>query len=775
MPNQPSQDELFAAVDQLLAGEPKLPPPGERARLRESAGVTQARLAQVLRTTTQTVKNWENGRSEPRPPRRQAYLRLLEGWASKHPTEPATEPAPHIFAGPAPQLLTEAVTEAAPQPVTEPVTEPAPASRQPVPGARSADATAPAPVDPPRAHRPAPAASRPAAAPRSAPTSRRPSRAKAAVPATDSRDDRFSNGPLAVLDGDGTAYGLGGVLLECPATTIPQLVNWVLDESGIGAARLHRHGKDSDPLIVLTAAAAARFGLPERLEDRRNLRFAQDHPVVRQLARAKWKLTQRGFGPWPRIYRPAQAGRRQCVQLAILPWDALDTRAWGDAARLHPADLARVLGVFATRVLTPRGSTAVTGLELMTALRPPTRPVKDETTGEWVSGPNPGALTTPLDPAPPEAPLEHPVAQGWEHGFLDEEACQWVRDPRLLSDEECLRPYAVGIDINTAFLAAAARLTVGLSEPVHHTAPVFDKKVPGTWLVDLSSLESDPRLPNPFTPTGQRPEGPGWYATPTLAYAEELGHDVRPIEAYLREETGAYLDPWHDRLKDAYLTTSADMGIPIDKDTDPARFLTAMALHKTYASADESDLDRLRTALAELPAGRPELSDEQLSAAVRRHRQGAMVLSAIKSTVKGGIGKLRERPQGRHYKDGDRWPALERPTWNPYIRAAVIAKARVNMHRKMAKLAALTGLYPLAVLSDCVVYAGDTPSPLGLLPSNGDGTPVYGTFRVGVNPGFCKLEGVQEMAWAVDLMEQGYNPARHIKGDGHDAVLEEGE
>jgi hypothetical protein len=569
------------------------------------------------------------------------------------------------------------------------------------------------------------------------------------------------------------------VLLECPATTLPQLVDWALNESGIGAPRLHRHGKDCDPLIVLTASAAARFGLPERLEDRRGLRLADDHPVVKQLAKAKWKLTQRGFGPWPRIYRPAQSGRRQCVQLAILPWDALDTRAWGDADRLHPADLARVLGVFATRVLTPRGSTAVTGLELMTATRPPTRPVKDDATGEWVSGPNPGSLPRPVDPAPPEAPVEHPVAQGWDRGFLDEEAYQWVRDPELLTDEECLLPWAVGIDINTAFLAAASRLTVGLSEPVHQAAPVFDKKVPGTWRVDLSHIDQDPRLPSPFTPTGQRPDGPGWYTTPTLAYAEELGYEIRPIEAYLRYETGAYLDPWHDRLKEAYLTTSAEMGIPLAKDADPAAFLDAMALHRTYAAADEAALDALRAALRELPVHRADVArtaagdDAELAAAVRRHRQGAMVLSAIKSTVKGGIGKLRERPQGRHYRDGERWPALERPTWRPDIRAAVIAKARVNMHRKMAKLAALTGMYPLAVLSDCVVYAGRGPSPLHLLPSNGDGTPVYGTFRVGVNPGFCKLEGVQEMAWAVDLIEQGYNPARHIKGG--DAVVDEGE
>ncbi|MCW7991068.1 hypothetical protein XF35_39110, partial [Streptomyces platensis subsp. clarensis] len=86
----PTQDELFDAVDALLAGEPEMPPPAERARLREAAGVTQARLAQVLETSTQTVKNWEAGRSEPRPPRRAPYQRLLEGWAQKYPA-PAPE------------------------------------------------------------------------------------------------------------------------------------------------------------------------------------------------------------------------------------------------------------------------------------------------------------------------------------------------------------------------------------------------------------------------------------------------------------------------------------------------------------------------------------------------------------------------------------------------------------------------------------------------------------------------------------------------------------
>ncbi|MGW0703338.1 telomere-associated protein Tap [Streptomyces sp. NPDC002867] len=686
----PTEEELFAAVDSLLEDQPQLPPPAERARLREAAGITQARLATALKSTTQTVKNWESGRSEPRPPRLQAYLRLLEGWAAKYPPEPA------------------------PETFTSPATQPA----EPV-------APAPAPV----------AEAAPAARPS---TSRRPA-AKKAVAKPVAVDPRFPHGPLAVLDGDGQAYGAGGIVLDCPATTMVQLVDWTLTESGLGAPKLNRNGKDADPLIVLTAAAAVKLGLPECLEGpeaRRSLRLPEDHVVVKQLTRTKWKLTQRGFGPWARIYRPAKGNQRRCVQLAILSWDALDTRAWPGADQLPPAELARALAVYAQRVITPRGSTAVSGLELMTALRPPTRAVKNETTGEWVSGHNPGSLgAEPVDPAPPEATTEHPVAQGWTGGFLDEEAYQWVRDPQLLSDEECLRPFAIGLDINTAFLAAAARLVVGLSGPEHVQRPVFDKKIPGSWLVDLSHIELDPRLPSPFTPSGQRPTGPAWYQTHTVAYAAELGYDVEPVEGFLRRETGAYLDPWHDRLKTAYVDTMADLGVT--KDLDDHRFLAAMEQHKQV--------------------------DPPLAA----------VLAAIKATVKGGIGKLRERPQGRHYRDGERWPALERPTWRPDIRAAVISKARVNMHRKMLNTAKATGQYPLAVLSDCVVYASPGPSPLDFLPRTPDGKPLPGSFRLGPTPGLAKLEGVAEMAWAVDLMEKGLNPARHIKGG--DAVLDEGE
>ncbi|MEU4097351.1 helix-turn-helix transcriptional regulator [Streptomyces sp. NPDC026673] len=702
-------------VDALLKSGPRrirLPEPAERSRLRTEYGLTQAEVAEALDVTRTTVAGWEAGRSEPQGAARAAYAKLLDGIAAQL---RVTGP------GPAPVAAPEAPPSSAAAPMARPVqAPPAPARRTPATGPAATPAPAAAVV-------PSAAAAAAAAA------------ARTPAPAPTEADPRFANGPLAVLDGDGTAYCADGLLLRCPAADVPSLVEWTLAEARLGAPRLHRNGKDSDPLVVLTAQAAERLGLPAVLEDRRALRLPGDHKVVRQITRAKWQLTRRGFGPWARVYRPAQDGRRHCVQLAVLSWGALDSRSWGDAEQLPPPELAQLLADYAHRVVTPRGSTAVSGLELMTALRPPTRAVKDPATGAWVSGANPGALTGPVDPAPPEAPDEHPVVTSrFPRGHrrtpdevLDEEAFEWIRDPQLLTDDECARKFAVGIDVNMAFAAAANRLNVGLGPAVHVRRPRFDKALPGSWLVDLSRIALDPRLPNPFTPDGRRPEGPAWYATPTVAYAVELGHDVSPAEAYVRPEHGAYLDAWYGRLRDAYMATMAELGVV--SGMPEADFLAAMEHHK--------QTDPARAAL----------------------------LSAVKATVKGGIGKLRERPQGAGYRPGERWPALDRPTWRPDIRAAVIATARVNMHRKMTRFAA-AGLFPIAALSDCAVYLSDGPGPLDFLPRTPEGKPLPGGFRLGVSPGMVKHEGTQSLMWAVELLEDGHNPARHIKGG--DAALD---
>lgn len=696
------QNGLFASVDALLeqaAAPDALPAPAERKRLREAAGLSQDQVAKALNVRRETVTGWEAGRTDPRPPARAAYIRLLDGLADRF---PASQPPPGLASGTCtgPTVL--------PQPET-------PTSAV-LPAASLAAPVRPVTARPPVASK------------------------AAAVPAAEAR---FAHGPLAVVDGDGVAYCADGRVLDCPLTDLPALVNWALGEAKLGAGRLHRSGKDADPLIVLTVSAVQRLGLPAVLEDRRGLRLPDDHPVLRQLAKAQWKLTKRGFGPWARVYRTADSTRRQCVQFAVVPWGALDTRSWGSAHQLQPAELARLLGTYATRVLTPCGSTAVTGLELMTALRPPTRAVKDPATGNWVSGPMPGSLTEPVECAPPEAPDGHPVVAALYPRFhqrtpdqvLDEEAYQWSRP---LTDAECMKPYVVGIDVNMAFAAAANRLTVGLSAPVHVHRPVFDAKLPGSWLVDLSHIRIDERLPSPFTPHGERPTGPAWYATPTVAYAVELGYNVSPLEAYLRYEHGPYLDAWYTRLRDAYVATMADLGIT------------------------------------------PGMPEEQFLAAMAGHQHAgpvlAAVLSAIKATVKGGLGKLRERARSGGWRPGDPWPALTRPTWRPDIRAAVIANARINMHRKMLKLATHADLYPVAILSDCAVYPSDGPSPLDFLPYR-DGKPLPGGFRLGVSPGMVKHEGTQSVLWAEGLLEEhgpDVNIARHIK-TGIVAGQDEGE
>ncbi|WP_428849267.1 telomere-associated protein Tap [Streptomyces scabiei] len=561
----------------------------------------------------------------------------------------------------------------------------------------------------------------------------------------------YAHGPLLVLDADSdrqvTGYGVGGLIVDVPAKSLPALVEWTLTEAQLGAERLHGSGKDADPLLVLTEAACERYGLPAALSESERLagRLPEGHKVIRQLERADWQLTKRGLGPWARIYRPAQAGRRQCVQLCIPSWRALDGRAWGHAAQLEPAELARVLGVYAARVMTPVGSTAVTGLQLMTTLNPPTRASEPDESGRRHRELRPGSLgTEPLDPAPCEATDGHPIlahlprfhVRGPDERLF-EEAYDWARD---LTDAECMQRYLVGLDVNLAFGAAANGAVVGLATPpVHVTRPVFDAAVPGSWLVDLSHVDlgrvkvakqwcdlDAALLPSPFTPTGQRPEGPAWYATPTVAYAVELGYDVAPLEGWVRRESGRFLDGWYKRLRDAYVATMADLGVA--EKLSPADFLKAM---DGYKSRD------------------PALG---------------IVVDAVKMTVKGGIGKLQEKARGGGWKPGQAWPALARPTWRPDIRATVISRARINMHRKMLNLAAATGRYPVAVLSDCAVYAADGPSPLDVLPYGADGKTAPGSFRLGVSPGMVKHEGTQSMLWGADVLEQ-------LGADGHVANL----
>ncbi|MFD1665703.1 telomere-associated protein Tap [Streptomyces calvus] len=762
--------ELFDAVDALVASRAPLPPAQERKRLRQAHGLTLDDVATALKVRRATVSGWESVKktTEPRGPEREAYARLLNKLAALYPA-PAAAPDPTPVAAPEPTPV------AAPDPASAacaaghaPVERTASTAPPAAPG--SAAARTPADADTPAV--PAstavaePVVPRPTRTARGAPASRRPAARNAApagIPAGGPAP-RFENGPLAVVDVDADgrvlAYCTGGLVLDVPAKSLPALVEWTLKEAKLGQPRLSGPGKDADPLLVLTEAALKRYGLPVALTEEERIagRLPENHKVVRQLARADWKLTRRGFGPWARIYRPATGAERTCVQLCIPSWHALDARHWGEAAQLPAAELARVLGVYASRVMTPRGSTAVTGLELMTALHPPTRASEPDAEGKRHSEHNPGSLgTDPVDCAPCEAPDGHPLLKDLPRFHvrgpaekLFEEAYDWARP---LTDDECMRRHLVGIDVNMAFAAGANGLVVGLGAPTRVERPVFDPKLPGSWLVDLSHVDLSRvkvgkdrwadldagLLPSPFTPKGERPDGPAWYATPTVAYAVELGYEVRPIEAWVRYENGRYLDGWYNRLRDAYLATMADLGVHADM--TPEAFLAAMD------GCKERD---------------PEL---------------AIVVSAVKATVKGGLGKLRERPRGQGWRPGEPWRALSRPTWRPDIRAAVISRTRINLHRKIVKHAAFTGQYPVAILSDCVVYAVDGTSPLDFLPYR-DGKPLPGGFKLGVNPGLVKHEGTQSVLWGEEVRDRfgapELNLARYIK-DGTVTDADNGE
>ena len=129
-----SEEELFANIDALLEEEPQLPPPAERARLREAAGITQTRLAQALELkSAQSIKNWENGRSEPKSPRLDAYQGLLNGWAAKYPAPGAVSAAAPVPTAVAAPGASELETTDAPQPVDVPG---AGAARPATPGRR---------------------------------------------------------------------------------------------------------------------------------------------------------------------------------------------------------------------------------------------------------------------------------------------------------------------------------------------------------------------------------------------------------------------------------------------------------------------------------------------------------------------------------------------------------------------------------------------------------------------------------------------------------------
>lgn len=74
-----SQSDGAARTEELAARvrAAQLPPPAERARVRQAAGVTLEHFAGALGVSQMTVSRWERGETEPSLDQRVAYARLL--------------------------------------------------------------------------------------------------------------------------------------------------------------------------------------------------------------------------------------------------------------------------------------------------------------------------------------------------------------------------------------------------------------------------------------------------------------------------------------------------------------------------------------------------------------------------------------------------------------------------------------------------------------------------------------------------------------------------
>ncbi|MFE3770789.1 helix-turn-helix transcriptional regulator [Streptomyces sp. NPDC059122] len=105
-------DEQMDSVEALLEEArltARMSDPAERLRLRQAADLSRAQVAKAVGVGRQTIANWEEGTTDPQPPGRIRYLRLLEGLAQIHPapTGPAPEdaaPAPAASAAPGPDF-----------------------------------------------------------------------------------------------------------------------------------------------------------------------------------------------------------------------------------------------------------------------------------------------------------------------------------------------------------------------------------------------------------------------------------------------------------------------------------------------------------------------------------------------------------------------------------------------------------------------------------------------------------------------------------------------
>ncbi|MFE6056873.1 multiprotein-bridging factor 1 family protein [Kitasatospora sp. NPDC056446] len=652
---------------------------------------------------------------------------------------------------PAPEAAAAAVTQQpAPAPADQAPTAPVPVV-VPAPAAPAAPApAASAPVRPvttastaPSA-RPRPAASRAHARP----AARRP-----AGPAAPAAAARWW--PAVALDvtEDGTW------VLDVPQTPAPAGTKlgdwfaWLGTGLPLRVERAHPAGRGGDGMLCLTAAALKQLGLPATFPATEKALIALQAKLAKAAATVGMELSDQ-IGPSFHAFRRtgSAGGPKTSVRVTIAPWLGQgDSRQQATSALATPlatapdgtkdgSTLTRRYRAFTTDLGTaPGATTASTAMLLLDAVRPRVEWVKDQVTGEWSSHLREGALPSGDLCVPPAAGARHPLTRellGKGAAVCEEEDYKWWA--RELTTGETGRRFAVAVDVCASYLSVtdSLRLPIGPLELVKN--PAWDGgKTAGLWWADFTGTPVDELLPHPATFHGRPPTGPGWYATPTVAYmATTYGFDPATItEAYLSTHTAPLLKEWTGRIRAGYKRAYADLGLTDGQ--SPEEFLAAYAVHKDTGGAPV--------------------------------RADALVLAGLyKSIYKGGIGKWAD--SARHLDDPV-WLEKIAASWSyrPEIRFHIIAAARIAAHRRLRKTLQLTGRAPFAVNVDSYLYAADVPSPLELLPVKDDGTPVPGALRLGIAPGSHKHESSIPLVAVLETMERREHPSKlvhHYATDG---------
>ncbi|WP_285739286.1 hypothetical protein [Kitasatospora phosalacinea] len=496
--------------------------------------------------------------------------------------------------------------------------------------------------------------------------------------------------------------------------------------------------------MCLTAAALKQLGLPATLPSTDKALNALQAKLAKAAAAVGMEVSE-SIGPMFRAFRRAGSagGPKTSQQVTVAPWlgqgDARQQAVSALAAPLATApDGTRDGQTFAHRYraftadlgVAPGATTASTAMLHLDAVRPRVEWTEDEATGEWSSHLREGALPAGDRCVPIAAGARHPLthellSQG--RAVCEEEDYKWWA--RQLTDEEAARSFAVAVDVCASYLSVTDSPPLPIGELEHVSNPSWGKgKTAGLWLADFTGVEVDELLPHPATFHGRPATGPGWYATPTVAYmASMYGFDPATItEAYLSTHTAPLLKEWTTRVRGGYKRVYADLGLADGQ--GPEEFLTAYAVHK-------------------------EVGTDAVQA-------NALTLGSLyKNIYKGGIGKWSD--SARHLDD-EQWLEKVAASWSyrPEIRFHIIAAARIAAHRRMRKTYLLTGRAPFAVNVDSYLYATDAPSPLELLPLKDDGSPVPGALRLGIAPDSHKHESSIPLQEAVKAMERREHPSK---------------